>query len=69
MVKNCGLARGFDFKREFEVWPRRQSRIVAPFGLTGAATMPINAAFKQRAEALRPIASLILVTKRTAGGG
>jgi hypothetical protein len=70
LVNDCGLARPVDFKRPFEVcqWPQR--RIPAAIDLTGAAAMHINHRLRMKGTSVRNFAiSLILVSKRTAGGG
>jgi hypothetical protein len=75
MVNNCGFARHFDFKRAFEDLGRVQSPNPAAFNLTRADTMLINRALSRKgqrarkAKDVRTFISLIVVSKRTAGGG
>jgi hypothetical protein len=75
LVNNCDFARHYDFKRVFEDLARVQSRNLAAFYLTRTDTMLINHALNKEGErarkvkAVRTFVSLILVTKRTAGGG
>jgi hypothetical protein len=68
MVNNCGFARHSDFKQTFEDLPGRGRPIVAAIGLTQTDTMLIKRSIKE-AEHVRTFVSLILVSKRTAGGG
>jgi hypothetical protein len=68
LVNDCGSARRIDFKRQFEVLQGCESPILAAFGLTGSDTMLINAGIIEGGTQVRLI-SLILVSKRTAGGG
>jgi hypothetical protein len=75
LVNTCDFACGIDFKRVFEDSPGLQSRIAAAFGLTQTDTM----LYKKRDQHKRPAKgkhvrtivakSLILVSRRTAGGG
>jgi hypothetical protein len=71
LVNNCGFARPVDFKRSFEVCRSPPRRIPAAFGLTGAAAMHINYRLRTKGTSVRTLVaiSLILVSKRTAGGG
>jgi hypothetical protein len=70
LVNDCGFARPVDFKRAFEVCRGPPRRIPAAFGLTGAAAMHINRSLRTKGTSVRNFAtSLILVSKRTAGGG
>jgi hypothetical protein len=70
LVNDCGFARPVDFKRAFEVCRGLPRRIPAAIYLTGAAAMHINQRSERRAQSVRTFAtSLILVSKRTAGGG
>jgi hypothetical protein len=70
LVNDGGFARPVDFKRAFEVRCGPLRRISAAFCLTGAAAMPINQHLRTKGTSVRNFAtSLILVSKRTAGGG
>ena len=71
MVKVCDFVRRFDFKRLFEEIASTKRRIPAAFGLTGADTMLINSDQRNKGTHVRTIVtiSLILVSRRTAGGG
>jgi hypothetical protein len=71
LVNDCDFARRFDFKRVFEDALSLESRIAAAFGLTQADTMLINPALQTKGTHVRTIVatSLILVVRRTAGGG
>jgi hypothetical protein len=72
LVNDLRLPRHSDFKREFERDGAGASPIVAAIGLTQTDTMLITAGDqrqdKQRGRRVRPFVSLILVSKRTAGG-
>jgi hypothetical protein len=73
LVNACSFPRRYDFKRTFEDWRRRQSRNPAALSLTGAAAIPYKSALKREGAfvrlAMTIATSLILVSKRTAGGG
>ena len=70
LVNDCGFARPVDFKRAFEVRRGLPRRIPAAICLTGAAAMHINQGLRTKGTSVRNFAiSLILVSKRTAGGG
>ena len=68
MVNDCSFPRHSDFKRQFEVGGGGGGRIVAAISLTGADTMLIKV-LQTKGTHVRISVSLILVTKRTAGGG
>jgi hypothetical protein len=71
LVNDCSFARPVDFKRSFEVRRGLPRRIPAAIDLTGAAAMHINYPFRTKGTSVRTFVatSLILVSKRTAGGG
>jgi len=76
MVNDCEFPRRCDFKRLFEDLITMRRRKAAAFGLTGVDTMRITAALNAKtdtrrtdADQVRTMTSLILVSKRTAGGG
>jgi hypothetical protein len=69
MVNDCGFARHSDFKRQFEDLVSIPDRNLAAICLTPADTMLINGALKAKGAHVCKLVSLILVTRRTAGGG
>jgi len=71
LVNDCEIPRQSDFKQRFELGRATQSPIVAAFGLTQPDTMPYNLPRSSKPEGtdVRLLVSLILVSKRTAGGG
>jgi hypothetical protein len=73
LVNDCKIPRQPDFKRKFELGGATPSPIVAAFGLTAADTMPYKRSRSSNPKLegmhVRIFASLILVSKRIAGGG
>jgi hypothetical protein len=71
LVNDCDFPRHSDFKRVFEDLSRRRSRNPAAFGLTVKDTMLINHDLIAKGTRVRAFVttSLILVARRTAGGG
>jgi hypothetical protein len=69
LVNDCSFPRHYDFKHTFEVAQCSRGRNPAALSLTRAAAIPYKSGLSKEGTLVRLATSLILVSKRTAGGG